>query len=133
RRRGVRRLYRQPEDRGKPMRDILFAASMHDHGDHGHERRATERTRCTNKFRVPLFVSVSSVVLPLLMALAMGVMTPATRLIASDPGGSGDWPMWGGTPDRNMVSNMKGLPIDWDVKTKKNVKWVAELGSQRYR
>ena len=49
----------------------------------------------------------------------------------SDPG-SGDWPMWGGTSDRNMVSNMKGLPVDWDVKTKKNVKWVAKLGSQSY-
>src|SRR5262249_32956658 len=52
-------------------------------------------------------------------------------LQASDPG-KGDWPMWGGTPDRNMVSNMKGLPTDWDVKTKKNVKWVAKLGSQSY-
>src|SRR5688572_33159147 len=50
---------------------------------------------------------------------------------ASDPGG-GDWPMWGGTPDRNMVSNMRGLPITWDIKTKKNIKWVAELGSQSY-
>jgi len=49
----------------------------------------------------------------------------------SDPG-SGDWPMWGGTPDRNMVSGMKGIPTTWDVKTKKNVKWVAELGSQAY-
>jgi len=49
----------------------------------------------------------------------------------SDPS-SGDWPMWGGTPDRNMVSAMKGLPTTWDVKTKKNVKWVAELGSQAY-
>src|SRR6201988_2572229 len=55
----------------------------------------------------------------------------ATILTASDPG-SGDWPMWGGTPDRNMVSNMKGLPAEWDVKTKKNVKWMAELGSQSY-
>ena len=53
------------------------------------------------------------------------------RVGASDPG-TGDWPMWGGTPDRNMVSNMKGLPTEWDVKTKKNVKWVAELGSQSY-
>ncbi len=52
-------------------------------------------------------------------------------LEASDPGG-GDWPMWGGTPDRNMVSNMKGLPSTWDVKTGKNVKWVAGLGSQTY-
>jgi outer membrane protein assembly factor BamB len=50
---------------------------------------------------------------------------------ASDPGG-GDWPMWGGTADRNMVSNMKGMPATWDIKTKKNVKWVATLGSQSY-
>ena len=52
-------------------------------------------------------------------------------LYASDPGG-GDWPMWGGTPDRNMVSPMKGLPTSWDVKTNKNVKWMAQLGSQSY-
>jgi outer membrane protein assembly factor BamB len=43
-----------------------------------------------------------------------------------------DWPMWGGTPTRNMVSDMKGLPTTWDVKTGKNIKWVAELGSQAY-
>jgi hypothetical protein len=59
-------------------------------------------------------------------ALAIG-----PRLSASDPG-TGDWPMWGGTPDRNMVSAMKGLPTEWDVKTRKNIKWVAELGSQSY-
>ena len=54
-----------------------------------------------------------------------------TRLGASDPK-TGDWPMWGGTPDRNQVSSMKNLPTDWDVKSKKNVKWMAELGSQSY-
>ena len=43
-----------------------------------------------------------------------------------------DWPMWGGTPSRNMVSDEKGLPTTWDLKTGKNVKWVAELGSQSY-
>src|SRR5688572_9793327 len=43
-----------------------------------------------------------------------------------------DWPMWGGTPSRNMVSNEKGMPTTWDIKTGKNVKWVAELGSQSY-
>ena len=50
---------------------------------------------------------------------------------ASDPG-TGDWPMWGGAPDRNMVSDQKGLPTEWDIKTKKNVKWTASLGSQSY-
>src|SRR6185503_12841995 len=62
------------------------------------------------------------------LLFALHMLPPA---LAADPG-TGDWPMWGGTPDRNMVSNMKGLPINWDVKAKKNVKWVAELGSQTY-
>jgi outer membrane protein assembly factor BamB len=53
-------------------------------------------------------------------------------LWASDPNAGGDWPMWGGTPDRNMISSMKGIPTSWDVKTKKNVKWMVELGSQSY-
>jgi outer membrane protein assembly factor BamB len=53
-------------------------------------------------------------------------------VLASSPASGGDWPMWGGTPDRNMVTTMKGLPTQWDVKTKKNVKWVASLGSQSY-
>ena len=55
----------------------------------------------------------------------------SSPLIASDPN-TGEWPMWGGTPDRNMVSNMKGLPGDWDVKSGKNIKWTARLGSQSY-
>ena len=50
---------------------------------------------------------------------------------ASDPG-TGDWPMWGGTPERNMVLPMKGIPTSWDIKANKNVKWVAQLGSQSY-
>ena len=44
----------------------------------------------------------------------------------------GDWPMWGGSPERNMVSEMTGLPDRWDPKTGANIKWVAELGSQSY-
>jgi outer membrane protein assembly factor BamB len=63
--------------------------------------------------------------------LAVIVANSLTLGARSDPGG-GDWPMWGGTPDRNLVSSMKGLPTSWDLKTKKNVKWIAELGSQAY-
>ncbi|MSO36392.1 MAG: hypothetical protein EXQ54_08190, partial [Acidobacteria bacterium] len=53
-------------------------------------------------------------------------------LAATGVGLSADWPMWGGTPSRNMVSSITGLPTTWDIKTGKNVKWVAELGSQSY-
>ena len=66
----------------------------------------------------------------LVVALSIGACAGAVGR-SSDPG-TGDWPMWGGTPDRNMVSNMKNLPSEWDIKTKKNVKWVAKLGSQSY-
>jgi len=40
--------------------------------------------------------------------------------------------MWGGTPQRNMVSSVKNLPTSWDVKTKKNIKWKSDLGTQSY-
>ena len=63
--------------------------------------------------------------------LACVLAAGSAPLAASDPG-SPNWPMWGGTPDRNMVSSMKGLPTEWDVKTKENIKWVADLGSQSY-
>jgi len=55
-----------------------------------------------------------------------------------------DWPMWGGTPSRNMVTEAKNLPFDIvpgkinpetenvDIATSKNVLWVAKLGSQTY-
>ena len=62
---------------------------------------------------------------------AVAVAGSSLALLASDPGRP-EWPMWGGTPDRNMLSSMKGLPTSWDMKSKKNVKWIAELGSQTY-
>ncbi len=40
--------------------------------------------------------------------------------------------MWGGTPSRNMVSPMKGLPSEWDTETKKNIRWTADLGTHSY-
>jgi outer membrane protein assembly factor BamB len=45
---------------------------------------------------------------------------------------AGDVAMFGETPARNMVSKETGLPTEWDLKTGKNIKWVAELGSQTY-
>ena len=69
--------------------------------------------------------------LKLLVSSGLVLLASAWMLTASDPATT-DWPMWGGTPDRNMVSSMKGIPTTWDVTTKKNLKWVASLGSQTY-
>ncbi len=82
---------------------------------------------------IEIRAATPAAVVRLLLALSLVLIAPvgSPHLSASDPS-TGDWPMWGGTPDRNMVSNMKGLPTEWDVQTKKNVKWVARLGSQAY-
>lgn len=74
-------------------------------------------------------IRYSPFLIPLLAALA-AVASPA----AADPPREkkGDWPMWGGSPDRNMVSDEKGIPTEWNVKTGKNILWSAPLGSQTY-
>lgn len=77
------------------------------------------------------FLTTGAAVLAAALTCGQLLAARGPRPAASDPG-TGDWPMWGGTPDRNMVSKAKGMPMSWDVKTKKNVKWVAELGSQTY-
>ena len=49
---------------------------------------------------------------------------------------AGDWPQWCGKPDRNMVSDEKGLPDDFSQMSGKisalgsdqGVKWSAQLG-----
>jgi hypothetical protein len=81
--------------------------------------KCTKRTKKNTKKNFPLcpLCPLWLKVLIVGAALVMAGAAPASRLAASDPG-TGDWPMWGGTPDRNMVSNMKGLPTEWDLKTK---------------
>jgi outer membrane protein assembly factor BamB len=73
----------------------------------------------------------SCIAVAAILVLALAVAQTFNQASASDPG-NGDWPMWGGTPDRNMVSNMKGLPTTWNVEKKTNIKWVSSLGSQSY-
>jgi outer membrane protein assembly factor BamB len=70
--------------------------------------------------------------MPKSFALVVSIALGGLTLLARSEPATKDWPMWGGTADRNMVSSMKGLPTTWEVKTKKNVRWVAELGSQTY-
>lgn len=42
-----------------------------------------------------------------------------------------EWAMWGGAPDRNMVSATRGITLDFDLEEKR-VLWTAQLGSQTY-
>ena len=63
----------------------------------------------------------------LILLAACGVTNAAAPSARAE-----DWPMWGRTPQRNMVSPEKNAPVEWDVEAGKNVKWAAQLGSQSY-
>ena len=66
------------------------------------------------------------------MKLRVLIVFPFLSLAAS-PAFAADWPMWGGTPERNMVNTVeKNIPDTWDVTTGKNIKWIAQLGSMSY-
>lgn len=43
-----------------------------------------------------------------------------------------DWPMWGGDPGRNMVSDQSPVSLEFDLESGDNVLWSANLGSQTY-
>ena len=54
-----------------------------------------------------------------------------------------DWPHWGGSDGRNMISQERNLPASFvpgskksgggiDLSTTKNVKWAVQLGSYAY-
>jgi len=65
----------------------------------------------------------------LIFALCMSTFTQAEPLSKAH---RGDWKMWGGTPDRNMVSGETGIVGKWNIKTGMNLKWKSKLGSQTY-
>ena len=46
--------------------------------------------------------------------------------------GSKDWPQWGGSSVRNNVTTSQKIPLDWDIKTGRNIRWSMPLGSESY-
>jgi outer membrane protein assembly factor BamB len=64
-------------------------------------------------------------------------VNPPAPVPATRPAEVIGWPMWGRTPNRNMVSPEKDPPVDWnwdadDPTKNKNIKWTVELGSKSY-
>jgi outer membrane protein assembly factor BamB len=52
---------------------------------------------------------------------------------AADRVVTGDWPMWGGTTDRNMINQTTHVNIDeFDPRSGTKILWTAQLGSQTY-
>jgi outer membrane protein assembly factor BamB len=63
------------------------------------------------------------------LVLTLSVLGGAVVLAQAPAAGQA---MFGNTYSRNMVSDEKGLPADFDVKTGKNLRWWADVGSQAY-
>ncbi len=59
-------------------------------------------------------------------------VTVVTVLAIAPAAAAQEAAMWGFTPDRNLVSDEKGLPTKWDPATGENIKWKEVLGSQTY-
>lgn len=71
-------------------------------------------------------------------------LSVGAALLLAAPAFAGDWPMWGGSPERNMVSSETGLVDHFvagefvgatdriDPASTRNVLWIAKLGSQAY-
>lgn len=55
-----------------------------------------------------------------------------TSVNDDEDGITGDWPLWGGTPSRNMVCDATGISLEFDLQEGTNVAWSAQLGSQTY-
>ncbi len=71
----------------------------------------------------------------LIRGLAGAALLAGTTVLADTPdrkAKKGDWPTWGGSPDRNFVSSETGIPARWDLKKGTNIKWKSKLGSQTY-
>ena len=72
------------------------------------------------------------------------LLTGLATAVSTSSATAQDWPMWGRSPDRNMVGKGKDLPTDIHpgtldddteaavLDTAKNIKWAAKLGSQAY-
>lgn len=69
-----------------------------------------------------------------LIATLLFALAPGTGASAQEGKNAAPiWPMFGGTPSRNMVNRVdKKMPAEWSGVTGKNIKWVADLGSRSY-
>ncbi len=62
----------------------------------------------------------------------MSIRCALTALLLSVAARAADAPQWGAAGSRNMVSEETGLPGTFDLTTRVNVAWTADLGTESY-
>jgi outer membrane protein assembly factor BamB len=77
-----------------------------------------------------LTVAIFALVLPAVVSLGR---TPPGDIGRMELTPAPEWPMRGGTLQRNMVQfSPRPMLADWDVRTGRNIKWAVKLGSHAY-
>ena len=87
--------------------------------------------RMTQFFKKPLLRGIC-LAAAITGAAAVWTASHLRAEVSSVPVPTGEWPMWGLTPHRDMVSPEKNPPTDWEVETGKNILWSQTLGSKTY-
>jgi outer membrane protein assembly factor BamB len=80
------------------------------------------------------FETIQSLAFFLLICSAGSAMVNDTRnnTRLKTKAGAKDWPQWGGTSERNNAPETGALPATFNIKTRENLLWWTELGSESY-
>ncbi len=100
---------------GKHKRNNVPSESM--------KRKAMKSKTAPSNYKGLLGSAVSLFIFLLGLFTSLGVTEVAAEKEIS---------LWGGSLSRNMVSDEKDIPANWNIATGENIKWTAELGSQSY-
>lgn len=68
----------------------------------------------------------------LLLAMHLTILLLLVPSLDRGRAHAADWPMLGRSPQRNPVVPRGKAPTDWDIKSGKNIRWTAELGSMTH-
>jgi len=79
-----------------------------------------------------LFVALASFLVTVAETFAYDPVAVAQASISKMSVGAKDWPMWGGSPDRNNTPMDAALPDSWNVEDGTNILWATDLGSETY-
>lgn len=78
------------------------------------------------------FSSAAKIVCATFLVTALTAIALAAEKVKAPASAATDWPMWGGSPSRNLIAPKATPPATWDVEEGTNIRWSAELGGAAY-
>ena len=78
------------------------------------------------------FTSAASIACATFLVTALTAIALAGEKAKPPADAAADWPMWGGSPSRNLVAPNATPPTTWDFEAGTNIRWSAELGGAAY-